>query len=81
MFTVRLHVDASTQVRVSAACTSMPLTTRAIVPPMVDRSRWDVSVVGNLKHFHSSANAQFTNAPITRDLAPIPVLKWPFFRV
>ena len=80
MFTVRLQVDASTQVGVRTASTSMPLT-HATVPPMVDRSRRDVPVVSNVKHFHSSPNAQFADAPITRDLAPIPVLKLPFFRV
>lgn len=77
---VRLHVDASTEGRVGTPCTSMPRT-HTTVPPMVDRARLHVSVVGNIKHFHSSPNAQFANAPITRDLAPVPVLKWPFFRV
>jgi hypothetical protein len=53
--------------------------TRATVPPMVDRAHGYVSVVGNIEHLHSSANAQFADAPITRDLAPVPVLEWPFF--
>jgi hypothetical protein len=48
MLTVRLNVDASTQVRVSTACTSMPLTLAAI-PPAVDRSRLGVSNVCSCK--------------------------------
>ena len=77
VFAVVLRVDTPTEVRVGTACTWMPLT-RATVPPMVDWAYRYVFVVGNIKH-HSSPNAKFADIPIKRDLAPVPVLEWPFF--
>jgi hypothetical protein len=80
MFTVSLHVEALTHAHIGTACTS-PSHTYATIPPMVSWARRRVPVIGNIKHLHTSPDAQFTDAAISRDFTPIPVFKWPFFRV
>ena len=80
MFAVSLHVKAATQAHIGAACTSPPHTS-ATIPPMVSWALRRVPVIRNLKHLHTSPNAQFTDAAISRDFTPIPVFEWSIFRV
>lgn len=80
VFTLSLHVEAPTQAHIGTACAS-PLHTCAAIPPMVGWTGRRMPVTGDLKHLHTSSHAQFTNAAISRDFAPIPVFEWPFFGV
>jgi hypothetical protein len=80
MFAVSVHVEAATQAHIGTARTS-PSHTSATIPPMVSWALRRVAVIRNLKHLHTSPDAQFTNAAISRDFTPIPVFKWSFLRV